>query len=162
MRKTEKKRTYKIPYYCNFVPKRSIPFPAGYFLSVNDPKITQKLLQHGITVEILREAVTVEVESFKIQELKSNERLYQGHRVNTITGDYVTEEKTFPPGSLFISTAQRLGTLVAYLLEPESDDGMLAWNFFDRYLAAQWRRRPQTVPVYRLLRPHPMVKETLK
>ena len=162
VRRTDKKRTYKVPYFCKFVPKRSIRFPSGYFISVNDPKITKKLLQHGITVEVLREPVTVEVESFKVQELKSAERLYQGHYVNSIKGEYVTEEKTFPIGSLFVNTAQRLGTVAAYLLEPESDDGLLVWNYFDRYLASQGRRRPQTVPVYRLLKPVHLVKETIR
>ena len=27
-----------------------------------------------------------------------------------------------------------LGTLAAYLLEPESDDGLTSWNFVDGYL----------------------------
>ena len=94
--------------------------------------------------------------------MKSAERLYQGHYVNSIKGEYVTEEKTFPIGSLFVNTAQRLGTVAAYLLEPESDDGLLVWNYFDRYLASQWRRRPQTVPVYRLLKPVHLVKETIR
>lgn len=161
VRKTDKKRTYKVPYFCKFVPKRSVQFPLGYFISVNDPKVTKKLIEHGITVEKLSEAVTVEVESFKLQEVKSNENLYQGHHVNSIKGEYAKEEKTFPPGSLFISTAQRLGTVVAYLLEPESDDGLFVWNFFDRYLASQWRRQSLTAPVYRLLKPINFVKETV-
>jgi len=162
VRRTDKKKIYKVPYYCKFVPKRSIPFPRGYIVSVNDPKITKKLLQHGLTVEVLSEPVTLEVESFKIQELKSAQRLYQGHYANSIKGEYITESKSFPPGSLYISTAQRLGTVAAYLLEPESDDGLLVWNFFDRYLASQWRRQPQIVPVHRLLKPAHLVKETIR
>ncbi|HYV29292.1 MAG TPA: hypothetical protein VFA77_17285 [Candidatus Eisenbacteria bacterium] len=31
-------------------------------------------------------------------------------------------------------TAQPLGILAAYLLEPESDDGLVTWNFFDAFL----------------------------
>ena len=161
VKKTEKKRIYNPPYYCNFVPKRSIPFPVGYFLSVDDPIITKNLLRHGITVERLLEPVTVEVESFQLTELKSDERLYQGHHTNSVKGDYVVEEQTFPAGTLYIGTAQRLGNLAAYLLEPESDDGLVVWNFFDRYLVTQWRRSLQTVPVHRLLQPVNLVKETL-
>ncbi len=34
--------------------------------------------------------------------------------------------------------------------------------FFDRYLVPQWRREPQTYPVYRLLKPTSLVKESIK
>jgi hypothetical protein len=52
--------------------------------------------------------------------------------------------------------------LAAYLLEPESDDGLLAWNFFDRYAVPQWSREPQTYPVYKLLTPVNLVKELVR
>ena len=160
--KTDKKRTYEVPYCCKFVPKRSVPFPTGYFIAINDPGIANKLLQHGITVEIIRRPVSVEVESYRLTDLKADERIYQGHHTNTVKGEYVLEEKTFPEGTFFVSTAQRLGRLATYLLEPESDDGFMVWNFYDRYLVTQWRRRLQTVPVYRLLKPVALVKETLR
>jgi hypothetical protein len=31
-----------------------------------------------------------------------------------------------------VSTAQPRGALIVYLLEPESDDGLTTWNFFDQ------------------------------
>src|SRR5205814_7202780 len=37
----------------------------------------------------------------------------------------------FDAGTLVVPTAQRLGNLVVYLLEPESDDGLARWEFFD-------------------------------
>jgi hypothetical protein len=39
-----------------------------------------------------------------------------------------------PAGSFLVSTAQPRGSLIVYLLEPESDDGFSTWNFFDRRL----------------------------
>jgi hypothetical protein len=162
VRRTDKKKTYSVPYFCKFIPKRSVKFPSGYFISVNDPSITEKLNQHGVTVERLKKEVTVEVESFQVSEIKSDERAYQGHHLNSIKGGYKTEEMTFPTGTLFVGTAQRLGSLASYLLEPESDDGLFVWNFFDRYLVAQWGSRIQTTPVYRLLKPVTLVKETIR
>jgi hypothetical protein len=55
--------------------------------------------------------------------------------------------------------AQPLGRLAAYLLEPESDDGLLVWNGFDRDIVAQWGRGAQTYPVYKLYTPVNMVSE---
>jgi len=82
--------------------------------------------------------------------------------MNSVKGEYVLEQKEFPVGTLFIGSAQRLANIAAYLLEPESDDGLLVWNFFDRYIVPQWRRGPQTYPVYRLLKPANLVKESVE
>jgi hypothetical protein len=81
--------------------------------------------------------------------------------MNSIKGEYATETIEFPAGTLIIRTAQPLGNLVAYLLEAESDDGLLVWNFFDKYIVPQWRRGPQAYPVYRLLKPSTLPTQTL-
>jgi hypothetical protein len=61
-----------------------------------------------------------------------------------------------------VTLAQPLANLAAALLEPESDDGLLVWNFFDRHIVAQWGRGEQTYPVYKLKQAQPMVKVVLK
>ncbi len=151
--KTDVEKTFTVSYFCDYIPKTSIRFPFAYLLTVNDADLVTKLDQHGILVEKLITPKTLEVESFKITEVKGAERLYQGHRMNTIKGEYALEIKDFSAGTLLIRTAQPLGNLAAYLLEAESDDGLLVWNYFDKYIVPQWRRGPQTYPVYRLLKP---------
>jgi hypothetical protein len=160
VKRTDIKKTYTVPYFADFVPTESIQLPFGYLIPLNDPVIEEKLHLHGITVEKLTESRVLEVETFQIKEIKPNTRLYQGHYMNTVTGEYVVEEKEFPAGTLFVGMAQPLANVVAYLLEPESDDGLLVWNFFDRYLASQWGRGGSVYPVYRLLKPVSLVKET--
>jgi hypothetical protein len=159
--RTDKTKKYTLPYYCNYISKRSIRYPVGYFITLRDPEIESLLVDHGIVTEKLTAPVTVEVEAFQVEELKSRERPYQGHHMNTIKGQYKTVEKTFPEGTRFVSTAQPLGTLAAYLLEAESDDGMVVWNVLDRYLVPQWRRRYLDYPIYRLLKPVALVKQTV-
>jgi hypothetical protein len=161
-RKTGVERTYTVPYFCDYIPKTSIPFPFAYLLTVTDADLITKLSQHGILVEKLTAPRTLEVESFKITEIKGAARLYQGHRMNSIKGEYATETKDFPAGTVLIRTAQPLGNLAAYLLEAESDDGLLVWNYFDKYIVPQWRRGPQTYPVYRLLKPAILPTQTVR
>ncbi len=161
-KKTDQKKIYKLPYFCDYVPRKSVRFPYGYLIPLSVPEIENKLLQHGITVEKLIMPATLRVESFYLKEVKASERLFQGHHLNSVKGKYVVEKKDFPPGTLFISTAQPLANVAAYLLEPESDDGLIAWNFFDRYLFLEWRRKPENCPVYKLLEPAKLVKETVK
>jgi hypothetical protein len=162
VKRTDRKKTYTVPYFADFVPKRGVPFPYAYLIPVPDPEITEKLLQHGVLVEKLSKPVTLEVQSFRIKEITAQPRLFQGHHLNSVKGEYFTEQKEFEEGTLFIPTAQPLANLTAYLLEPESDDGLLVWNFFDRYVVPQWSREPQTYPVYRLLKPVNLVKEGLR
>jgi len=162
VKKTDKKRTYTLPYFADFVPKRTVLFPAAYLLTVSDPEIIGKLLQHGLVVEKLKEAATLEVESFRIKEIKSADSLYQGHRLNEVKGEYILEKRRFPEGTIIVPTSQPLANVAAYLLEPESDDGLVVWNFFDRYLVSQWGRGFETCPIYRLLKPANLVKEILR
>ncbi len=162
MRRTDKTKTYTIPYHADFLPKRSVPYPAAYLIERQVPEVLEKLKQHGIVVERLLQPVRLEVESFQVTELKGAERLYQGHRMNTVTGEYKTESREFGAGTLVVRTAQPLASLASYLLEPESDDGLLVWNYFDRYLVPQWSRAPQTYPVHKLYSLPPLVTEIIR
>lgn len=156
---TEKKRIYTVPYLADFVPKRTVRLPYAYLITVNDQEIISKLRQHGIIVERLTQPARLEVEIFELKELKAAERPFQGHRLNTLKGEYRTENREFPTGTFLVTTAQPLGRLVAYLLEPESDDGLFVWNFFDRYLVPEWGRRFEDFPVVKLMKQVPLAKE---
>jgi len=157
LRPTDRKKTYSMPYHADFFPQRTVRLPYAYLIPVAAADIPDKLRDHGVAVERLTEPASLEVEAFRIQEIKGAERIYQGHRTNTVKGAFAVETKEFPPGTLLVRTAQPLGRLAAYLLEPESDDGLLVWNFFDRDIVSQWGRGAQTYPVYKLLTPKNLV-----
>jgi hypothetical protein len=48
---------------------------------------------------------------------------------------------------------QPLASLAAYMLEPQTNDALILWNFFDRYLVPQWGKGFYPYPVYRLMTP---------
>jgi hypothetical protein len=159
----DKKKTYTIPYFADFFPKRTTAFPAGYLLPAAAPEVTAKLLQHGLLVERLIEPATLEVDSFRMREVTGAPRLYQGHRTNQIKGEYTRETREFPAGTIFVTTAQALGALAAYLLEPESDDGLVVWNYFDKDLAqGGFEGGPRGFPIYKLMKPADLVKDSLR
>ncbi len=148
---TETRRTYAdVPYLAKYISRRSVPLPRGYLVSVRDPAVIGKLQQHGITVERLAEPVSLQVEVFTISKLTGAKRSTQGHYTSTIEGRAALEERSFSAGTYYIRTAQPLANVAAYLLEPQSDDGLVYWNYFDRYLASQWAPQPQEYPVYKL------------
>ena len=105
----------------------------------------------GSLFEELTEASKIDAERFEITELKGSARLNQGHYTNTIKGRFVKESISFPAGTIVIRTAQPLANLAAYLLEPQSNDGLLTWNYLDRYLVPQWGMGFNSYPVYKVL-----------
>jgi hypothetical protein len=162
-RPTDRKTTYSnVPYLARYTPRRTVPLPAGYLIPVPDEEVVKNLLLHGVSVEQLVEPATLTVESFSVSEVSGATRLNQGHYTTTVSGEYAMVEREFPAGTLYITTAQALGNVAASLLEPESDDGLVVWNYFDRYLAAQWGGGPQTCPVYKLYEPAGLVKERVR
>ncbi len=161
MKRTDRKKTYVLPYFADFAPKRSVRLPYAYLIPVFDEDIAAKLRAHGLAVERLAEPATLEVEAFRIKENKAGERLYQGHRMNQVKGEYAADKREFPKGTLMVRTAQPLGSLAAYLLEPESDDGLLLWNAFDKFIAREWGRGVETYPVYKLYTPRNLAADGL-
>ncbi len=150
-KQSNRKRTVTVDYIADYFATESTKIPFAYILTVPDPDVLDLLKAHGIILERLDQSITINVEQFNISELKPTNRPYQGHYMNTINGEFETVEKEFDAGSYLIKTAQPLGNLAACLFEPLSDDGLVKWNFLDRYLVPQWGRGFYPYPVYRLM-----------
>jgi hypothetical protein len=151
-KKGDRQITVTVPYYIDYYPVKSVKFPFAYILTVYDKEIAELLMTHGIKIEKLSERTKIDVERYDISELQCIQRLNQGHYTNSITGKYINETDEFPEGTLIISMAQPLANVAAYLLEPESNDGLLKWNFLDRYLVPQWGRRFNPYPVCKIMK----------
>ena len=122
--------------YAYFAPTRSVPMGRLYVLPADAAfqPIVDKLKQHGIVVEELTAPLATEVSSFVVQEITKSPKPFQGHNEVKLKGKYTTEKVTLPAGTRVVRLAQPLGLLAAYLLEPESDDGLTDWNFMDQWL----------------------------
>ena len=120
-----------------FAATRTVPQGRAYLFSAAEGLrvVTDKLLAHGIAVEELTAPLTVEAENFTITNVHKNAVIFQRHHEVRLAGQFKMETVTFPEGTRLVRTAQPLGTLAAYLLEPESEDGLVTWNFLDAYLA---------------------------
>ncbi|MGQ9560561.1 MAG: M14 family metallopeptidase [Candidatus Oleimicrobiaceae bacterium] len=147
-RPAERPHTYRLPYFGQYVPTATVPLPAAYLFPAQVREVAAKLVQHGVVVERLAQPCTLVVDAFQVEKIEVAPRSYQGHYLVTLTGSWQRERKVFAAGDFFVDTAQPLAPLVACLLEPESDDALAKWNFFDRYLyTSQWAARPGTFPV---------------
>ncbi len=152
LHKSDRKKLVNAPYLADYFATRSISLPYAYLIKLYDPAVANLLVKHGIKVEKLTRSVTLEVESFKITDLKPSERLNQGHYTNAVKGLMEKDTVEFPVGTYVVQMNQPLANLVAYMLEPQTNDALILWNFFDRYLVPQWGRGYNDYPVYRLLK----------
>jgi dipeptidyl-peptidase-4 len=150
-RKSDRQKDVTVPYFIDYYSTKSVAFPSAYLITISDPAISGLLKIHGIKTEKLTEMVSVEVLRFEITDLKGTAKLNQGHYTNSINGRYVKETIEFPAGTFLVKTSQPLANLAAYLLEPQSNDGMMTWNLFDRCLVPQWGIGYNPYPVYKIL-----------
>jgi hypothetical protein len=150
-KKSDRRKDVTVDYIADYSATKNVKFPFAYILSIPEPDIVAILKTHGIVVEKLNSTITLDVDKFVIEDLKAAPRLNQGHYTETIKGKFVQESKEFDGGTYLVRTSQKLGYLVSYLLEPQSDDGLVVWNYFDRYLVPQWSRNYYPYPVYKVL-----------
>jgi hypothetical protein len=150
-KRSDRQKTVTIPYFIDYYASRSVKFPFAYLIAIHDEEILDLLKIHGIRMEKLSQPSKIAVEKFELSELKGAARLNQGHYTNTIKGRFVKDTVNFPAGTVVIRTAQPLANLAAYLLEPQSNDGLMTWNFLDRYLIPQWGMGYYPYPVYKVI-----------
>lgn len=115
------------------------------------PGVIGLLRTHGIIMEKLEQNTRIVVERFNITELRGESHLNQGHYTNTIKGNFVQDTIEFQTGTVVVRTAQPVANVAAYLLESQSNDGLMTWNFLDRYLVPQWGLGYNPYPVYRVM-----------
>jgi hypothetical protein len=100
----------------------------------------------------MREGWRGVAENFVISKIELASAIYQGHVALKIGGKYESKETDFPAGAFYIGLDQPLARLVPVLLEPECDDSLAAWGFFDRLIVRQWTEEPDLYPVFRVFK----------
>lgn len=130
-RRTGRVRTLRIPVYDRFTSTLDRTPPAAYVVAPQDTAVVRVLRLHGIRVDRSDTAWTARGESYAIDSVITTPRAFQGHHEVRLKGRWEQGPQRLPARSFIVSTAQPLGALAVYFLEPESDDGFSTWNFFD-------------------------------
>lgn len=122
-----------VTYHAKFEAEKESTLPRGYVIPASLDSIAGNLRRHGIKVTTLTKAQTFSGEIYQMEKLEQGARKFQGHAMATASGKFVESQRKFKKGDFIVDLAQPLGNLAFYLLEPESDDGLVTWNFFDDY-----------------------------
>lgn len=145
-RRTGHFRSAKMKVYDRFEPTLERKPPAAYVLRASDSVAVRLLREHGVEVRRAEGSREARVQIFTMDSVITAQRPFQGHREVRLEGRWSDQSRTVPAGSWLVPVAQPMGVVAFYMLEPESDDGLVVWNFFDSELAAG-----QEYPVYRLM-----------
>ena len=138
--KTKQFRTGKIieydsiNYFAKFEAIQESTLPRGYVIPAEFKEVVKNLRMHGIKMDPLQKSKSFSGETFIIDSLVNSKNSFQKHNSADLYGTFKLETKKFKKGDYFVDIAQPLSNLIFYLLEPQSDDGLAHWNFFDDYV----------------------------
>ena len=135
-RRTGRFRSVKMPVFDRFKPTLSASPPVAYAIAASETQAVRILRTHGIMVDSLSKGASARAEKFIVDSTIISPRLFQGHHEMRLAGRWVSEPRELAAGTYVVRTGQPLGIVAVYLLEPQSDDGLVTWNFFDGALSS--------------------------
>ena len=131
---TGEPKDYEVELWIHFSAAHAVRRPYAYLIPAELTNVIDKLRQHGVRLGTLDDDAELSVEIYRIDKVEHAEREFQKHRMATVEATRRSETRRMPAGTVVVRTAQPLGNLIVYLLEPECEDGLTAWNYFDAQL----------------------------
>ena len=121
-----------IALYRELAPAFSVTAPAGYLVPQEWKRAIDALDTHGLRYRRLARAWRDTVELTRVTAWTMAPESYENHHVLKV-GGVKTERlfRAFRPGDVWVPLDQPGAALVVTLFEPQSADGLLAWNAFD-------------------------------
>ncbi|MGK6319455.1 M14 family metallopeptidase [Sphingomonas sp. DT-204] len=110
-------------------PEVEVTLPKAWWVPASETQVIDRLKLHGIAFETIAAPRRLTLERVRLVDPKLG-KANEGHVPLTAKFEPVRGEETLPAGSVRVPADQPLGLLAAALLEPESPDSMLAWNYF--------------------------------
>jgi dipeptidyl-peptidase 4 len=143
---------YEAELVNDFEATLSVRRPYAYAYPASLTWLTEHLQRQGLKVEVLREDIELDIEQFRVESYDRAENEFEGHKlISNVRAALIPTTHRAKPGTMIVRTGQKLGTLGAYMLEPQAEDGLVAWNFFDEFLDSS-----EPFPVIRIPEPTPM------
>jgi Zinc carboxypeptidase len=135
-RRTGAMRTQTMPVYDRFEPELSRTIPRAWLLPASDTAAISLLRLHGIRVERPESNMTAaSLSRFMIDSVHVQPKEFQGHHETQLAGSWHDLGAEFPPEMMMVRGNQPQAVTALYMLDPESDDGLVTWNVFDSEIA---------------------------
>ena len=122
-----------VNYFASFKDTVQAILPRGYIIPAAFAAVAEHLKQMGVEVTVADKNQYVTGEAFWVEKFTKATRKFEGHNMAAAEGHFNSTERLINKGDFIVDLAQPLANLIFYTLEPQSDDGLLVWNFFDDY-----------------------------
>ena len=149
---SEKAVPVKMKDYGVFEQTRTVAMPRGWLIPRAHVATSaysaalDRVRMHGVRVQRVAATSEIAVQRFVIEGYTRAPKPFQNRYEARLTGKHEAAKLSAEEGSLFIPANQPLARLAFYLLEPESDDGLVTWNLIETGLSAG-----ATYPIYRVI-----------
>ncbi|MEO8434637.1 MAG: M14 family metallopeptidase [Pyrinomonadaceae bacterium] len=120
-----------VPLYDQFRVTASVAPPLYYIVPVQWTPVVDVLKAHGLKLQLLARASTLEIETYRFSEVKFASASFEGRILASFKTEPVRERRTFPAGSIVVPMAQPAARVAVHLLEPGGPDSLVAWGFFN-------------------------------
>jgi hypothetical protein len=127
----EVRRLERMPDYTSFEAAVTTVAPAAYLVLPTATESIARLAAHGIRTWVLDRGGPFDVQQFAVDSVKLSELEYQRRRQTTLFGAWSDATVELPAGTVVVPVDQPLGRVAALLLEPASDDGLVAWSVLE-------------------------------
>jgi hypothetical protein len=143
-------KNVRMPLMVSFTPTLTSTLPYAYAFDAQTAKaILPTLRLHGLDVEQLTTAATVEAQAFDVDSVMERGRSETSRTMKDIAGSWKpASSRSLPAGTYVVRSGQPYGLVAFYLLEPESDDGLMQWSFYDGIVAPH-----SDFPILRVTKP---------
>jgi hypothetical protein len=121
-----------------FAPTETEVAPEAYYVLPEATAAIERLRAHGLALLPATPfgETRIALDRYRIDSTAVADSEFQGRFERTVWGSWVSEVVTLPEGTVIVPVDQRLGRLAFSLLEPRSDDGLVAWGIVDAQIEA--------------------------
>jgi hypothetical protein len=140
----------RMPVMASFTPVLTSTLPYAYAFDEKAARTLLPILKvHGIAVDQLDAPASVSIQSFRVDSIVDGGRSETPRMLEDLNGSWAEPTtRTLARGTYVVRAGQPYGLLAFYLLEPESEDGLARWSFFDGVLQPH-----EAFPVTRITKP---------
>ena len=122
-----------VPVYLRWEPTRTTSRPVGYLMPPAMAGVVPILLDHDIAVYRFSGPAAIDAEVYYATDVRT-ESYFQGHYLKAVDVEKESETVEVAEGWFYVPTAQSMGKLITYLMEPETDDNLITWGWTDHIL----------------------------
>ena len=124
-----------ISQYKSFEAKREVRIPKYYFVGRQEKDVIKRLKANKIEMKKLKNDTLIQLGTFEVVDFDVSNRPYEGHfQLKNIKVNLGERRVTLKKGDVRIATNQQNASFIHAVLQPETEDSYLSWNFFDSYL----------------------------